>query len=62
MFLELKSIFATWIQNFMNKIQNFINASMNGKNYLIFDRGSVKYQAILDWLIFKSRPIFEEIR
>ena len=46
----------------MNKIQNFINASMNGKNYLIFDRGSVKYQAILDWLIFESRPIFEEIR
>ena len=43
------------------------NASMNGKNYVILtfyllDRGSVKYQAILNWLISESRPIFEEIR
>ena len=46
---------------------NLKNASMNGKNYVILtfyllDRGSVKYQAILNWLIFESRPIFEEIR
>ena len=43
------------------------NANMNGKNYVILtfdllDRGSVKYQAILNWLILESRPIFEEMR
>ena len=50
------------MNNFFTK-----NAGMNGKNYVILtfyllDRGSVKYQAILNWLIFESRPIFEEIR
>ena len=43
------------------------SARMNGKNYVILtfdflDRGSVKYQAILYWLIFESRPIFDEMR